>query len=201
MDGATSATFAPPTTSIGTTYYYCVISESGCNTTTSSVSGAITVNAAVCTAPTALATSSVTKKGVTFTITDAANTNNYEIVCKTTSGTPAADATPTYTSTDKTKAVTDLVAGTKYYAWVRSKCSASNKSDWVSGGNFTTNTVIVTHTLTNVTKTSGATTAGGSDYTAAFAAASGYSMPTPTVTIDGNTATSGTHYTWSVDGR
>ncbi len=150
-----------------------------------------------CTAPTALSAGSTTAKGTTFTVTDGANTNDYEIVCKTTSGTPAADATPTYTSTSKTKAVTDLVAGTKYYAWVRSKCSASNKSDWVSGGNFTTSTVTVTHTLTNVSKTSGGETAGGSDYTAVYAADAEYSMPTPTVTIDGNTATSGTDYTWS----
>ena len=150
-----------------------------------------------CTAPTGLSAGSLTAKGATFTVTDGANTNNYEIVCKTTSGTPAADATPTYTSTDKTKAVTDLVAGTTYYAWVRSKCSASNKSDWVSGGTFTTSTVTVTHTLTNVSKTSGGTTAGGSDYTAVYTADAEYSMPTPTVTIDGNTATSGTDYTWS----
>ena len=159
----------------------------------------ITIGTASCTAPTGLTAGSVTAKGATFTVTDGANTNDYEIVCKTTSGTPAADATPTYTSTSKTKAVTDLVAGTKYYAWVRSKCSASNKSAWVSGGNFTTSTVTVTHTLTNVTETSGAATSGvgGSDYTAVYAADAEYSMPTPTVTIDGNTATSGTDYTWS----
>ena len=154
-----------------------------------------------CTAPTGLSAGSTSAKGTTFTVTDGANTNNYEIVCKTTSGTPAADATPTYTSTSKTKAVTDLVAGTKYYAWVRSKCSASNKSDWVSGGNFTTSKVTMTPTLTNVTHTSGATSSiGGSDYTAVFTANTGYSMPNPTVTIGGNAATSGTHYTWSVDG-
>jgi len=156
--------------------------------------------AAGCTAPTGLSAGSLTAKGATFTITDGANTNNYEFYVSKKSTAPTAETEATYTSTSKTKAVTDLVAGTKYYAWVRSKCSASNKSDWVSGGNFTTSTVSVTHTLTNVTKTSGATTAGGSDYTAVFAAVSGYSMPTPTVTIGGNAATSGTHYTWSVDG-
>lgn len=162
----------------------------------------ITIGAAACTAPTVLAAGSTTAKGTTFTVTDGENTNNYEIVCKTTSGTPAVDATPTYTSTSNTKAVTDLVAGTTYYAWVRSVCGVGNKSDWVAltGNTFTTSQVTVTHTLTNVTATSGATganAAGGSDYTAVFTANTGYSMPTPTVTIDGNTATSGTDYTWS----
>lgn len=156
-----------------------------------------TLAAPSCTAPTGLSAGSLTAKGATFTVTDAANTNNYEFYVSKSSTAPAAETEATYTSTDKIQAVTDLVAGTQYYAWVRSKCSASNKSDWVSGGYFTTNTVTVTHTLTNVTKTSGAESAGGSDYTAEFAAVSGYSMPTPTVTIDGNTATSGMDYTWS----
>ena len=151
-------------------------------------------------APTAFAAGSTTAKGTTFTITDAPNTNNYEIVCKTASGEPAANATPTYTSTSKTKAVTDLYAGQTYYAWVRSKCSESNKSAWtaLTGNTFTTSTVSAAYHLTNVTKTSGATSGiGGSTFTAVFAANSGFSMPTPVVTIGGNAATSGTDYTWS----
>ena len=178
-----------------------------CNTTASknfwissglSITGTVEESVAPsCTAPMELSAGSLTAKGATFTVTDAANTNNYEFYVSKSSTAPTAETEATYTSTDKIQAVTDLVAGTQYYAWVRSKCSASNKSDWVSGGYFTTNTVTVTHTLTNVTKTSGAESAGGSDYTAEFAAVSGYSMPTPTVTIDGNTATSGMDYTWS----
>ena len=154
-----------------------------------------------CTAPTGLSAGSTSAKGTTFTVTDGANTNNYEFYVSKSSTAPTAETEATYTSTSKTKAVTDLVAGTKYYAWVRSKCSASNKSDWVSGGNFTTSKVTMTPTLTNVTHTSGATSSiGGSDYTAVFTANTGYSMPNPTVTIGGNAATSGTHYTWSVEG-
>ena len=160
--------------------------------------------AAGCTAPTGLSAGSLTAKGATFTVTDGANTNNYEFYVSKNSTAPTAETEATYTSTSKSKTIDNLVAGTKYYAWVRSKCSASNKSDWValgSGGTFTISKVTMTPTLTNVTHTSGATSSiGGSDYTAVFTANTGYSMPNPTVTIGGNAATIVTDYTWSVDG-
>ena len=56
----------------------------------------------------------------------------------------------------------------------------------------------VTHTLSNVTKSSGATTAThGTNYTAVFAGAAGYNVPDAiTVTIGGSTKTAGTEYTW-----
>ena len=57
----------------------------------------------------------------------------------------------------------------------------------------------VTHTLSNVTKSSGGTTAThGTDYTAVFAAAGDYELPASiTVTIGGSTKTDGTEYTWT----
>lgn len=57
----------------------------------------------------------------------------------------------------------------------------------------------VTHTLSNVTKTSGATKDTlGTVYNAVFAAADGYKLPsTITVTIGGSAATAGTDYTWN----
>ena len=60
----------------------------------------------------------------------------------------------------------------------------------------------VTHTLTNVTATSGATgedaISEGAEYTAVFAANSGYVLPNAiAVTIGGETATAGTAYTWN----
>ena len=56
----------------------------------------------------------------------------------------------------------------------------------------------VTHTLTNASKTSGATTAThGTNYTVVFAAADGYSLPNSiTVTIGGDEVTEDTEYTW-----
>ena len=72
-------------------------------------------------------------------------------------------------------------------------------------GTFVFNTAAtysVTHNLTNVTATSGATGAGaateGVAYDAVFAASSGYVLPsTITVTIGGSPATVGTGYTWN----
>ena len=69
-----------------------------------------------------------------------------------------------------------------------------------SGGG--SSTYSVTHTLSNVTATSGATGAGaateGSNYTAVFAANSNYKLPDAiTVTIGGETKTVDTDYTWN----
>ena len=82
------------------------------------------------------------------------------------------------------------------------------------GGSYTTeaaqtfyphwsaNSYSVTHTLSNVTASSGSTGASaatcGTNYTAVFAASSGYTLPTSiTVTIGGNSTTAGTEYTWT----
>ena len=55
----------------------------------------------------------------------------------------------------------------------------------------------VTHTLTNVTKTSGGDYAGGKDYTAVYSVGTGYTLPTSiTVTISGVAKTVDTDYTW-----
>lgn len=102
-----------------------------------------TVEEVVCTtpaAPTAFAVGSITSNGATFTITDAANTNNYEIYYSTTSTAPTAGTEATITTTEKTKAVTGLTATTTYYAWVRAVCNAENKSSWVAltNNSFTT---------------------------------------------------------------
>lgn len=152
-------------------------------------------------APSALAKSAVTAKGVTLTVTDAASTNNYDFYVSTSSGTPAANATPVYSVASGTSTtITDLVAGTTYYAWARAKCG-SYKSGWtaLTNSTFTTSTVSAEYHPTNVTKTAGATSGiGGSDFTATFSANTDYCLPsTITVTIDGNTATVDDDYTWA----
>lgn len=103
-----------------------------------------TINAAPCTppaAPTGLAASSITTSGAALTITDGANTNNYDIYYSTSSTAPTEGTAATVTSTSKTKNLTGLTASTEYYVWVRSVCDESNKSAWVAltGSSFTTN--------------------------------------------------------------
>lgn len=185
-------------TSAGTYYIRSYYSTGTCWSDAQSV----TVSASDLTpaAPTALAKSSVTAKGVTLTVTDAANTNDYEFYVSTSSSTPSSGATATHSVTSaKSLTITNLYAGTTFYAWARAKCG-SYKSAWtaLTGNTFTTSTVSADYHLTNVTKSSGATTGiGGSTFTAVFAAVSGYSLPSPVVTIGGNSATSGTDYTWT----
>ena len=187
-------------TSAGTYYVRSFYSTGSCWSDAQSVT--VTASDLTPAAPSALGKSSITAKGVTLAVTDAANTNDYEFYVSTSSSAPEGSTPATHSSNTKSITITNLYAGTTFYAWARAKCG-SNKSAWtaLTGSNFTTSTVTMTPTLANVTHTSGATSSiGGSDYTAAFTANTGYSMPNPTVTIGGNAATSGTHYTWSVDG-
>ncbi len=95
-------------------------------------------------------------------------------------------------------------ANTYYYACeVTDICGNTSTTPYT--GTFVFNTAVtysVTHSLTNVTATSGATGAGaateGVAYNAVFAASSGYSLPgTITVTIGGVEQTAGTGYTWA----
>lgn len=95
-------------------------------------------------------------------------------------------------------------ANTYFYACeVTDICGNTSRTPYT--GTFVFNaaaTYTVTHSLTNVTATSGATGAGaateGVAYDAVFAANSGYVLPsTITVTIGGSLATVGTGYTWN----
>lgn len=101
-------------------------------------------------APSALAASDITSSGATLTVTDSYETNNYEFYVNTSSAKPAANASANYTSTSTTKTIDDLSSGTTYYAWVRSKCSSTRKSDWVAltGNTFTTSAVASTYSIT-----------------------------------------------------
>lgn len=73
IPGATSATYTPPATPIGTHYYYCVITNSNTCKTTSAVSGAVIINPAIA-SPTAGTTSQPTCTTPTGTITITAPT-------------------------------------------------------------------------------------------------------------------------------
>ena len=103
-------------TSTGTYYIrsYCNVGL-GCWSDVRSV----TVTAADLTpaAPTALTKSSITAKGVTLTVEDVANTNDYEFYVSTSNTAPTSGSTATHSKTDaKSITITNLVAGTQYYA-------------------------------------------------------------------------------------
>ena len=104
-----------------------------------------------CTAPTAVSAGTITSSGATFTITDAENTNNYEIYYSTSSTTPTAETSATVSGiSTKSRAITGLTASTIYYYWVRSNCGGATKSSWVAGtpASFTTATAAATHNVT-----------------------------------------------------
>lgn len=136
--------------------------------------------------PTGFSAGSITATGATFNITDAANTNNYEIYYSTSSTAPTGSTEATTTSTAKTKAVTGLTANTTYYAWVRSVCDATHKSAWVAvaANSFTTDCNNPTQTFSN-----SAYTIGGSalDLSTLFSSNSSGAV-TYTVQTDGGTS-------------
>lgn len=76
-------------------------------------------------------TSSVT---VNWVAPAAAPANGYEVYYSTSNTAPTAttvlDATNSVTSTSLSAAINGLSSGTQYYVWVRSVCSASDKSPW-----------------------------------------------------------------------
>ena len=101
--------------------------------------------------PTSLAASDITSSGVTLTVTDSWNTGDYDFYVSKNSTKPAVDATPTESTDDETSVdITGLDAATNYYAWVRSKCSNTRKSDWVAltGSYFTTEAAASTYSIT-----------------------------------------------------
>ena len=137
--------------SYGTTYYYWMRQNCGGGSTSSWVAGSPTRFTTTVPAPTGL---SMTPSlyGVTFSITDANNVNNYEIYYSTTNSAPETSPSGTATTTSKSKEVTGLPASTTYYCWVRAKGPNANSS-WYSAGSFATLTLSSISVSTAPTKT------------------------------------------------
>ncbi len=94
-------------------------------------------------APTGFEVNSVSSTSATFEITDSEGASSYDIYCSTSSTEPTAETDATINVNTKTPTIDALTASTTYYAWVRSVCDASHKSDWVAlstPGYFTTPT-------------------------------------------------------------
>ncbi len=81
-----------------------------------------------CAAPMAVASSSPTNTGATLTVTDANNVNKYDFCCNTSSS--ASKSVTASVSGGKSKAITGLNYGTKYYYWARTDCGSSSYSTW-----------------------------------------------------------------------
>ena len=109
-------------------------------------------------------------------------------------GTGTGDTTYVYTVVAE-----DGLAGTNQFILSRASSSAALKSLKVHNCGSAATTYNVTHTLSHVTKNSGATSAlVGANYTAVFTDDMGFDLPsTITVEVNGEEKTVNTHYTWN----
>ncbi|MEC3874407.1 fibronectin type III domain-containing protein [Chryseobacterium salviniae] len=76
---------------------------------------------------------------ITWTAPTTAPANGYDIYYSTTNTPPIATTTPSTTTTSTSVTLTGLNPSTTYYVWVRSNCSVSDQSVWISVS-FTTKT-------------------------------------------------------------
>ncbi len=86
-----------------------------------------------CSEPTALTVSNITTTGgtVSWTAATPAPANGYDMYYSTANTAPTATSTPNATAiTGTTYTIPSLSPSTKYYIWVRSACSATDKSAW-----------------------------------------------------------------------
>jgi hypothetical protein len=96
-----------------------------------------------CTEPINVTTSAVTYNSANVSWTPGAigtAANGYDYYVSTTNTAPIATTTPTgsVAAGVTTAALTGLTPNTPYYVWVRSKCSATDISDWSGVATFTT---------------------------------------------------------------
>ena len=178
----------------GSTTYYCKVQSNGDGETYCAEGGETTAV-------------SGTTKGKDYTVTAASNNATWGTAAAAASSLDK-DETTTVTATPET--------GYKFVNWAVSGEGASLSSTTTNPTTLTMGTAnatvtatfaaletySVSHSLTNVTATSGATGASaateGSDYTAVFAAQTGYDLPDAiTVTIGGAAKTVDTDYTWN----
>ncbi|CAD7812705.1 hypothetical protein CHRY9390_02551 [Chryseobacterium aquaeductus] len=97
-----------------------------CETPVSVMSSAITINSAT----------------LSWTASTTVPANGYEVYYSTVNTAPTAttvlDGTNSVTSTTTNATISGLMSSTVYYYWVRSVCSATDKSAWSISGSFTT---------------------------------------------------------------
>jgi hypothetical protein len=151
----------------------------------------VNISAVTCFTPDTATAGTTTATTVSISWTMATNpAPAFDIYYSTTNTTPTGASTPNIVGvTGLTTTLTNLVPSTTYYVWVRSRCSSTDQSVWISGGSFITKTfcptvsapssaatgVSITPTFTWAAnsdatgyKLSIGTTAGGTDVLNAF---------------------------------
>lgn len=113
-------------------------------------------NVPTCIEPTAVTSSAITSNSANlgWTAPSSVPANGYEVYYSTTNTAPTASTVLTTSnstiSTTTSAALNNLSSATTYYAWVRSVCSATDKSVWTAiAVNFTTLCVPVVPNYTN----------------------------------------------------
>jgi len=93
-----------------------------------------------CVEPTALGVTAVTAFTATasWTASTPAPSNGYEYYLSTTNTVPTSTTVATGTASSATVDLSSLISSTTYYVWVRSVCTATDKSAWSSAATFTT---------------------------------------------------------------
>ncbi|CAD7812712.1 hypothetical protein CHRY9390_02552 [Chryseobacterium aquaeductus] len=108
-----------------------------------------------CVEPTAIVSSAITPFTATVSWTAPATVpaSGYEYYLSTSNTTPTATTVATGSATTNSINLTLLASSTTYYIWVRSLCTATNKSSWSAVGTFTTQTFCpsITSPTNNVT--------------------------------------------------
>ena len=154
-------TFTPKTAGTKTHMYIRNVNSGSTNTQLRWKSGNLKVTYSY-TAPTAVAKGTITSSSFDLSITDALNTNKYDVYFSTSSTAPTATTTETVANqTTKTPTISSGVsAGQDYYVWVRSvKTISSNtwKSLWTA---MTSNPLSTPSAGSTVTLSKAATTNG-----------------------------------------
>ncbi|MGG5508135.1 MULTISPECIES: gliding motility-associated C-terminal domain-containing protein [unclassified Myroides] len=98
----------------------------------------LTIKTTQCARPSDLHYSSITQEEVTLSWTNAPDTNLYDLYISTSPIPPLDDTSPTLHQVTNPFNVQDLDPNTRYYVWVRSSCSTTNKSFWIEPVNFST---------------------------------------------------------------
>ncbi|MCS3868879.1 hypothetical protein J3D55_001795 [Chryseobacterium ginsenosidimutans] len=99
------------------------------------------VAAPTCIAPSAGTIANITTSGadVSWTAPATAPANGYDLYYSTSSTAPTSTSTPNYANiSGTTKTLSGLTSSTSYYVWIRSSCTATDKSAWAGPYLFST---------------------------------------------------------------